>query len=283
MREALFYDKISGGAVKCVLCPQYCVINDGDKGYCAARINQGGRLQAESYGRVTALSLDPTRKKPLRDFRPGSLILSVSSYGCNLSCPFCQNHHLSKNARADYRETSPPELARMAKELEARGNVGVAYTYNEPLVSYEYLTDAAKAVRDAGMVNVLVTNGYINDEPLAALLGVIDAAAIDLKSINPDFYQNLGGSLPPVLATIKSMCEAGVHVEVITLIIPGENDSCGEMDRLSAHLAGISPAIPLHLTPFHPAYLYSDKEATPPSAIERLAQRARVHLERVYC
>jgi pyruvate formate lyase activating enzyme len=246
-------------------------------------VNRKGTLIAESYGRITAMELDPIEKKPLREFMPGSHVLSVSAYGCNLSCPFCQNHHISRaGGGIRYEELSPRELARFAWELKPLGNAGIAYTYNEPVTFYEYVADTAKHVRKAGMKNILVTNGYINPEPFKALLPLMDAAAIDLKSIREDFYADAGGSLAPVLSAIKAAHESGIHVEVINLVIAGVNDSILEMDALSGWLGSVSPAIPLHLTRFHPSHKYSDREPTTSAVTERMAERARRNLRKVY-
>ncbi|MCL2702066.1 MAG: AmmeMemoRadiSam system radical SAM enzyme [Defluviitaleaceae bacterium] len=281
--EARFYDKLSNGAVKCALCPHGCFLRNGESGLCGVRENRAGKLYAESYGRVTAMALDPIEKKPLGMFLPGSLIMSVSAYGCNFTCPFCQNHHISRVSKdIDYKEYTPRDMAQAAKELKARGNIGIAYTYNEPVTFYEYAADTAKLLRKAGMKNVVVTNGYINPEPLASWLQYIDALAIDLKSIREDFYKEAGGSLSPVLRTIQTAHEAGAHVEVINLIIAGENDSDEEMDKLSGWLGSVSQDVPLHLTRFRPSYRYTDREATPRSVTERLAARAKRNLRRVF-
>jgi len=281
--DAKYYETINNNSVKCTLCPHFCVVGEGGAGRCRVRRNEGGKLLAESYGRVTAMAIDPIEKKPLRMFMPGDLILSVSSYGCNMSCPFCQNHHLScLDGDIEYKEISPYDLALIAKEYKNRGNIGIAYTYNEPVTSYEFILDTARHVHDFGIKNVLVTNGFINPAPLAELLPFIDAAAIDLKSVKEDFYKAAGGGLTPVLHTITAAFEAGVHVEVINLVISGVNDSDEEMEELSSRLGAISKDIPLHLTRFRPMHLYKNKPPTTHETVKRLAGIARKNMNVVF-
>ena len=267
----------------CPICPRHCRLEESQSSFCRARRNVGGRVISENYGQLTALALDPIEKKPLRRFHPGSSILSAGSFGCNLRCPFCQNHHISM-VSAETPDTvflSPEELARRAKGLEPQGNIGVAYTYNEPLVGYEYLLDSAKALRGMGMKNVVVTNGYIDATPLLELLPFLDAMNIDLKGFTGAFYRKLGGDLDTVKQSI-SLAAARIHVEVTTLIIPGENDSEAEMEALSAWLASVREDIPLHISRFFPRYRYARKDATPADTIYHLAEIARRRLRFVY-
>ena len=267
----------------CELCFHRCDIPEGRDGLCRARGCRGGRIVPLNYGSLTSLALDPIEKKPLRRFRPGSLILSVGSFGCNLRCPFCQNHEISMAGEHGIRtaEVSPEQLAAQAAELVPRGNIGVAYTYNEPLVGYEYVRDCAALVRRRGMVNVLVTNGTISEAPWQALLPLIDAANIDLKGFTPEYYRRLGGSLETAKRSIAQAAER-CHVEITTLLIPGKNDSAAEIRDLARWLAGIDPGIPLHLSRFFPRYRMTDRSPTPVERVYALAEEAGAYLAHVY-
>lgn len=266
----------------CDLCFHYCKLAEGQVGLCRARGNVEGQVTCLNYGKLTSLALDPIEKKPLCRFHPGSMILSVGSFGCNLRCPFCQNHEISMaGAELDVVEVSPELLAAKAEELRPQGNIGVAYTYNEPLVGYEYVRDSAEAVHARGMVNVLVTNGTINEKPWSDLLPLIDAANIDLKGFTPEWYRRLGGNLNAVKRSIAMAAEY-CHVEVTTLLVPGENDSPEEIRALCRWLASVSPEIPLHLSRFFPRYKVTDKPPTPPETVYALAEEARSWLKWVY-
>lgn len=269
--------------VQCGICPHACLLDEGETGFCGARSNQNGVVTDDNYGRVTAIALDPIEKKPLRRFFPGSTILSVGSYGCNFRCPFCQNFEISmaNQEAAKPLYVSPEQLVKKAKELKPRGNIGIAYTYNEPLIGYEYVKNCASLAAREGLKNVVVTNGYINEKPFFTLLPFIDAMNIDLKSFSFDFYQKIGGDLNTVLHTIKTAARQ-CHVEVTTLIIPGLNDSPEEMKKLSAWLSLVNPAIPLHISRFFPRYHMTDRKATPVDTIYSLAGIARKSLDYVY-
>lgn len=268
--------------IACDLCFHRCRLEEGQTGICRARANRGGRIAPLNYGRLTALALDPIEKKPLRRFRSGSLVLSAGSFGCNLRCPFCQNWEIAGAGAEIPTEECPPEtLVQEALGLRDRGNIGVAYTYNEPLVGYEYVRDCAALVREAGMANVLVTNGTVEAEPWKALLPLIDAVNIDLKGFTETWYRRLGGDLETVKRSIALAAEA-CHVEVTTLIVPGENDSQAEMRDLSGWLAGISPEIPLHVSRFFPRRRMTDRPPTPVETVYRLAEIARERLRYVY-
>ena len=270
-------------SVTCELCFHHCRLEEGQTGFCKARICQNGAVVPLNYGKLTSLALDPIEKKPLRRFHPGSLILSAGSFGCNLRCPFCQNHEISMAGEAEIQtvEVSPAQLAGQAAELRARGNIGVAYTYNEPLVSYEYVRDCAELVREQGMVNVLVTNGTIEEGPWRTLLPLIDAVNIDLKGFTPAWYRRLGGDLETVKRSIALAAEQ-CHVEVTTLLVPGENDSAEEIRELAQWLASISPEIPLHLSRFFPRYRMIDHPPTPVEQVYGLAETAQGYLPYVY-
>lgn len=270
-------------SAKCELCFHRCQLAEGQIGFCRARIRRDGAVVPLNYGKLTSLALDPIEKKPLRRFRPRSLILSVGSFGCNLRCPFCQNHEISMAGDGTIQtvDVSPEQLANKAAELIPRGNIGVAYTYNEPLVGYEYVRDCAALVHDRGMVNVLVTNGTINEQPWRALLPLIDAANIDLKGFSRSWYRRLGGDLDTVKRSIALAAEQ-CHVEVTTLLVPGENDSVEEVRALAQWLASVDPDIPLHLSRFFPRYEMRDRPPTPVQDVYRLADEARAWLTYVY-
>ncbi len=271
------------GKARCSICPHDCVLGEGQTGLCRARSNRGGAIRPDNYGLVTSISLDPIEKKPLYRFYPGSRILSVGSYGCNLRCPFCQNYEISMagKERAGTIYVSPEELVEKAIELLPQGNIGIAYTYNEPLIGYEFVMDCSKLARAKGLKNVLVTNGYINEKPLAELLPFIDAMNIDLKAFTEGFYKRINGDIETVKKTIETAANF-CHVEVTTLIIPGENDSPEEMRQLSAWLADVDKDIPLHISRFFPRYKMSDKDATPIKTVYSLADAARENLKYVY-
>ncbi len=268
--------------VLCTICPRGCVIAEGQKGFCGGRANRSGEIVPDNYGKVTSIALDPIEKKPLRQFRPGSHILSVGSYGCNLRCPFCQNHSISMEKNPSrYVEVTPSQLVDRALELVPQGNIGIAYTYNEPLIGYEFVRDCASSARKEGLANVVVTNGYINEEPLRQLLPLIDAFNIDLKGFRENFYRWVGGDLETVKRSIRLAAEQS-HVEVTTLIISGENDSEEEMRELAGWLASVNPEIPLHISRFFPAYKMADRSPTPREKILGLASIARESLRYVY-
>ena len=242
----------------------------------------GGEIRCNNYGRLSALALDPIEKKPLKRFHPGSMILSAGSYGCNLRCPFCQNSDISMvGANCPTTYVSPADLVARAVELTAQNNIGVAYTYNEPLVGYEYVLDCARLVREAGLCNVLVTNGYVCPEPLDALLPLIDAMNIDLKGFTQAFYDLVQGDLETVKTTITHAIKV-CHVEITTLIIPNLNDSVADMEAEAAWLASLDPELPLHISRFFPRYQMTDRHPTSVDTIHRLYDVAARHLHYVY-
>lgn len=268
----------------CALCPRHCSLEPGQTGFCRARANRGGTIVCENYGCLTSLALDPVEKKPLRRFHPGSFILSAGSFGCNLRCPFCQNSGISMAGpeTAAVRVT-PEQLAVKAAEAagKAPGNLGLAFTYNEPLVGWEFVRDCSKLVRAKGLETVLVTNGMICEEPLRELLPFVSAMNIDLKGFTQGYYDWLCGDLAAVKRTIEISARA-CHVEVTTLIVPGKNDSEEEMEAEASWLASLSPDIPLHISRFFPHWHYADAESTPEETIRRLCGAAGRHLKHVY-
>lgn len=268
---------------ECNICPHKCKLSEGQYGFCNGRICRDGKVISENYGRITAMALDPIEKKPLYHFYSTSKILSVGSYGCNLRCLWCQNHDISmvKGTNIDYGNTTAAALVKQAYDLKGRGNIGIAYTYNEPLIGYEFVKDCAILAKEKGLKNVVVTGGYICEEPLRELLPLIDAFNIDLKGFSHDFYKSLKGDLDTVKNTITIAADH-CHVEVTTLIIPGENDSEEEMEALSSWLYSINPNIPLHISRFFPRWKMQDREATPVKTVYRLADVARRKLKHVH-
>jgi pyruvate formate lyase activating enzyme len=278
---------ITDGVV-CDLCPQGCRLAVGQVGRCRARVGAGTETDAPlgtfslSYGRLTSVALDPIEKKPLSHFYPGSKILSVGSFGCNLSCPFCQNHSISMAGAGDLKteDVMPEEIAAEAARLVPAGNIGLAFTYNEPLVGYEFVRDTAKQIKERGLKTVLVTNGYLNRKYWEQILPLTDAMNIDLKAYNTGFYKNIGGDLGIVKDNIKSAA-ARCHIELTTLVIENENDGDEEMAAMCEFISRISPEIPLHLTRFFPQYHYADRRATPVDTLRRLEKIAKEKLKYV--
>ena len=300
--------------VKCDVCFRGCELREGQTGFCGARICRGGEVIAANYGKITSLALDPIEKKPLNRFHPGSWILSVGSYGCNLRCPFCQNHEISWSAEAfSFAEraelVTPQELAEAAESSRSRGNIGVAFTYNEPLVGFEFVRDTARLVHERGMLNVLVSNGTASPRVLSEILPYIDAMNVDLKGFTDHYYTDvLGGNRAMTMNFIREAVKH-CHVELTTLIVPGENDSPEEMEELASWIADLEDVyqedredlgshdnsghasssasgsgrnIPLHISRFFPRFHMTDRQATDVALVYHLADVARKHLKYVY-
>ncbi len=274
--EAKYYTK-EKDKIKCLICPNYCIIAEGKVGRCLGRKNISGKLYAINYGEVVSIAIDPIEKKPLYHFYPGSKILSVATYGCNLLCPFCQNWEISKQT-VPSRHIDPKSLLAIAQRPDS---IGISYTYTEPLIWFEYLLDVCPLVKKAGLQNVLVTNGMINEEPLRELLPYIDAMNIDLKSIKPDFYDEfIKGDLPTVLNTIK-IAKTACHIELTNLVIPTKNDSIAEITELVDFVATLGRDTVLHFSRYFPNY----KLNIPPTPTETLIQAyeiAKKKLDYVY-
>ncbi len=276
--EAKFYEKRDGGSVKCLLCPLECIIKPSKNGVCMVRTNSGGVLYASEYGRTIAQSFDPIEKKPLYHFKPGTDIFSIGPNGCNFSCSFCQNWNISQE-KAPTRYISPEELAGYGGSY---GSIGVAYTYAEPLIWYEYVYDSAKLLKKTGLATVIVSNAYINEKPARKLFEFIDAANFDLKSINPDFYRKTcKGKLEDVQRTIIIAKEMGIHVEITNLLVPGLNDSEGEIIELVDWIKNVDPSIVLHISRYFPNFKL-EEAATPPEKMKFAYDIAKSRLKHVY-
>ena len=285
--SANYYTPLAKGAVRCDLCPRRCVIASGGTGWCGVRCNENGEMLSLAYGRPAAIAIDPIEKKPLTDFMPGTQTFSLGTFGCNLDCCFCQNSSLSHgvyNSFGDWRTLSPEEAVKLAL---ANDCPSISFTYNEPTVWIEYAMDIARLAREAGLKTVLVSNGFIEAEPAREFYPLIDAANIDVKGFSEEFYQSMcGGSLEPV----KTACEifkneAGGHLELTDLVIPGKNDSPEMTDAyLDWVEAKLGKDTPLHFNAYFPAYHYRQSPRTPASLLHAIGKHAtergftRVHL-----
>ena len=267
----------------CNYCHHHCLLQEGKTGFCRVRTLQEGKNFCGNYGFITSLALDPIEKKPLNRFYPGTWILSMGSYGCNLRCPFCQNFSISQNGRGAFPPViaTPEQLAAKAAELKSRNNIGIAFTYNEPLLSWEFIRDTGRLVHENGQKNVVVTNGNFSVEIAENLAGIVDAYNIDLKGFTPEWYRKLGGDLETVKAFITEAVK-NAHVELTTLIVPGENDTPEEMEAIARWIASLSPDIPLHVSKFFPRWNMVDRNETPVGRVYRLAEVARKYLQFVY-
>jgi len=274
-READWYEA-AGDGVRCLLCPHECILGENDRGFCRTRVVKGGKLHTLAYGNPCAVHVDPIEKKPLHHFLPGSRIFSVATAGCNLRCRNCQNWEISQARPEDTRnhDLMPEELARTTAE---RGIASIAYTYSEPIVFYEYVRDAAARARELGIRNVLVTAGYISEEPLRELCRVIDAANVDLKSFDDGFYKKVTkATLKPVLRALETLVEEGVWVEVTRLLVPAHSDDRRDLLEMCRWMVrALGPGVPLHLSRFHPAYQLEGLPPTPVETLERAYEIAR--------
>ena len=278
MKEAMYYKKLDDNRVLCNLCPHNCNIKDGGKGVCRVRENISGVLYSLNYDRISAIAMDPIEKKPLYHFYPGSYILSAGSVGCNFKCSFCQNYSISQTDEAAD-EITPEDLVYTA--LSQKNNIGIAYTYNEPSIWYEFVYEASKLAREKGLKNVLVTNGFISEEPLKKLLPFIDALNIDVKAFTEKYYRDVcKGMLEPVKRTVMIASEK-CHVEVTTLVVTDLNDSMDEIGQIAKWLSSINRDIPLHLSRYFPNYkLYNDP--TPVNTLIAAKEEAEKYLNYVY-
>jgi pyruvate formate lyase activating enzyme len=278
MTEARYWKKLEDGRIACELCPQACVISEGKHGVCLGRANRGGVLVAENFGQCVSVAMDPIEKKPLYHVCPGERVLSIACNGCNLRCDFCQNWSISQ-ARVQTTPLPPAELVGLAARS---GSFGVAYTYTEPLVWYEYLLEAGALVRENGLMNILVTNGVLNEAPLRELLPLIDAMNIDLKSMRKSFYTDYchidgAEAVRRAIALAAETC----FVEVTNLLIPGLNDSDEDLRELVEFVAGVNSSIPLHFSRYFPTHKMTIP-ATPVETLLRAKEIARERLDYVY-
>ncbi|MDO5116956.1 MAG: AmmeMemoRadiSam system radical SAM enzyme [Eggerthellaceae bacterium] len=275
---------VTAARLTCGTCPHACSLASGQVGYCRARVSDGEAIVPQSYGRITSLALDPIEKKPIARWNPGTTVLSLGSYGCTMRCPFCQNDSIAQVGAdgVQWFSATPQGIVQRALDLRYRGCIGIAYTYNEPLAGWEFVRDTAQLAHDAGLKNVLVSNGMVNAEPLAEVATLIDAANIDLKCFTEEGYRTLGGDLTAVKRTIETLVRSGTcHVEVTTLVVPGLNDTAKEIDALCTWLADIDPDIPYHLSRFFPHFKMMDARSTPISSMHELASVARTHMHDV--
>jgi len=269
-RVALYWETVGDDHVRCLLCPRRCVVAPGGRGHCGVRENRGGAYYTLTYGNPCAVHVDPIEKKPFYHFLPTSTAFSIATAGCNLDCKFCQNWHISQALPEDTRNYAlPPE--RLVELAVGNGCRSIAYTYSEPTIFYEYMLDTAKLARERGIRNVLHSNGYINPEPLRELCAYIDAANIDLKGMSEGYYREMtGGSLAPVLASLVTLVECGVHVEITTLIVPGENDGPEMIEEMCRWIHDeLGPDVPLHFSRFHPQYRLGNLAPTPVETLDR--------------
>ncbi|MCR5650311.1 MAG: radical SAM protein [Lachnospiraceae bacterium] len=273
---------MSEDLIICPACPHHCRLKNGETGLCRARKNTDGRSESVSYGLVTSIALDPIEKKPLFHFHPGSKILSVGGFGCNLSCPFCQNHDISQKGmgQTEVEKLSPEDLLELALKLREKGNIGAAFTYNEPLTGYEYVRDSAVLLKEKGLCTAVVTNGNFEREILDAVLPFIDAFNIDLKGFSKEAYDRLGGDFETVKAFIIQASEKA-HVEITSLIVTGINDGIEEMEKEAEWIASVDPGIPLHINRYFPRYRYHEP-STDINLLYEMKKTAEKYLKHVY-
>lgn len=271
-----YWHKLEDGRVQCDLCPRFCKLHEGQRGFCFVRACQGGEVVLTTYGRSSGFCVDPIEKKPLYHFLPGTPVLSFGTAGCNLGCRFCQNWDISKSRETDTLAdaASPQAIADAAERLGCRS---VAFTYNDPIIFHEYAIDVAQACRARGLKAVAVTAGEVCPEPRAEFYRHMDAANVDLKGFTEEFYHDIcAGHLQPVLDTLVYLKhETSVWFEITTLLIPGLNDSDEELDRLTRWVVDrLGPDVPLHFTAFHPDFRMRDRPPTPPATLRRARQIA---------
>ncbi len=286
MKEAMLYEKIGGGRVRCGLCAHRCLIKDGARGICRVRENRDGTLYSLVYGKTISQSVDPIEKKPLFHFLPGTRSYSIATVGCNFTCLNCQNYSISQylreqDGRIIGEDAAPSAIVAAAKKSACKS---IAYTYTEPTIFFEYAFDTACLAREEGIRNVFVSNGYMTPEATEEILPYLDGINIDLKGISDDFYHEVvGGTLRPVLHSIERFFQAGVWVETTTLIIPGMNDSSEALRWTAEAICGISPTIPWHISRFYPAYRLTDRPPTPVATLQEAQRIGReVGLHYVY-
>ncbi|NLD17149.1 MAG: AmmeMemoRadiSam system radical SAM enzyme [Tissierellia bacterium] len=267
--------------ITCDLCPRYCTLKEGAIGFCNARKNVNGKILSLNYGKLLSLVLDPIEKKPLAYYKPGSMILSVGTFGCNMNCQFCQNYEIARAKETDYRtyDVSSEDLIKIAIDKKQEGNIGIAFTYNEPLVGFEYVLDTSKLAKANDLDAVVVTNGQINENYLKELLPFISAWNIDLKSFSEEGYKKLGGDFKTTLKTIELTSKTS-HIEVTTLVVPGISDDLNLMEEEAKFLASLDKNIPLHINRYIPRYKYNEP-ATDIKLLLEMEEIAKEYLNRV--
>lgn len=281
MLEALYYEKSGDKKVFCLLCPRKCKIKDGGRGVCRVRFNLDGIFYTENEN-LSALALDPIEKKPLYHFYPGKKILSAGGSGCNLFCSFCQNWQISQSANENRIKMTPRELADKAQEMVKLGNIGLAYTYSEPIVMFEYVLEAAKLIKEAGLKNIFISNGYIESDPLTQLLPLIDAFNIDIKAFtNKAYKKNFKADFDLIKKNLQSIIEAEKHLEISCLIVPGINDIMVDAEEFFAWLGGLSAQIPVHINRYFPSY-QATMPPTEREILEGIKEAADRHMKNVY-
>ena len=284
MQEALFYVKFGNEKVRCELCPWFCELNSGQTGNCKVRTNKNGKLYTHIFNKVAALGIDPIEKKPLYHFHPGKNILSIGEVGCNLHCTFCQNHRISQCKAGDYRNFENATSEEIVDEaLKTHNNIGIAYTYNEPFTFFEFMLETAKIAKENNLKNVVVSNGYINPEPLKQLLPFVDGFNIDLKAFSNDVYMKYTkGKLQPVLEVLKIIARNNTHLEITNLVIPGLNDDDNQFREMINWIAAkLGDEIPLHLSRYFPQH-EMEIPPTPISTLELFSEIAKTQLQHVY-
>lgn len=280
MKECVLYKKLSNGNVQCIACNHKCIINKGKTGICGVRKNINGKLNLLVYGLIISENIDPIEKKPLYHFLPSTFTYSIGTVGCNFKCDFCQNYDISQLKEIVGRERKPEEIVERAIKT---GCKSIAYTYNEPTIFAEFVKDTAKLAHKKGLKNILVTNGYMTKECLEFLNGDIDAMNIDLKSFNKEFYKKIcKAKLKQVLETIKLAHEIGIHIEITTLIVPGENEGIKELEKIAKFIGKIDKNIPWHISRFFPMYKMNNKEKTSIDVLEQAEVIGKRYLKHVY-
>jgi pyruvate formate lyase activating enzyme len=272
----------SEGKLECLVCPHYCKLGIGKTGICGVRKNTGEKIDLITYNVLSGYAVDPVEKKPLFHFFPGHSILSIGSFGCNMRCDFCQNYHISQNIPKSI--VSDVKIDKIIDDaLSIENNIGIAFTYNEPIIWFEFIRDVAVTAKEKGLHTVVVSNGYVNSEPLGEIISFTDAFNIDLKAFNNTFYRHLTGSeLEPVKSSLKQVARSGKHLEVTTLIIPGQNDDEKEMAQQTEWIANeLGNETPFHLSRYHPNYK-RESPSTPEVSLKRLFDIASKNLKHVY-
>ncbi len=284
MKEAEFYEQHKDNKVQCLLCPHNCIISNGKLGICKVRRNIDGKLIAENYGQVSSMAFDPVEKKPLYHFFPSKEILSIGTVGCNLKCSFCQNSEISQNSVKEYPMLRYYDTDEVIKIAQSRaGNIGIAFTYNEPVIWYEFVLDVAKKAKEISLKTVMVSNAFINKEPLSKLINYVDAFNIDLKSFTNYFYKKYTSSwIEPVKENLKTIKRSGKHLEITNLIIPGLNDDCKDFENMISWIRDeLGKDVPLHISRYFPQYKLQT-DVTPLNTLQNCYDRARKKLDYVY-